>query len=134
MLEALSRGGFPESALAESGDESFRWREAYLRSLVERDLPLLGTRVNSIAMERFLTMCAHLNGQILNSAKLGPSLDLSGPAVRARLEFFEEALLLRLLPPWGGNLKKRLIKSPKLYIRESGLACSGPHRRLPFRH
>ncbi len=66
-------------------------------------------------------MCAHVQGQILNAAKLGTSLDLTGPAIRARLEFLQEALFIRLLPPWGGNLKKRLIKSPKLYIRDSGL-------------
>jgi hypothetical protein len=121
MLEAVSRGGFPQSALAESNEASFRWRESFLRSIVERDLPMLGSRVSSVAMERFLSMCAHLQGQVLNAARLGASLDLSGPAVRARLDFLQEALFVRLLPPWGGNLKKRLIKSPKLYFRDSGL-------------
>jgi predicted AAA+ superfamily ATPase len=82
---------------------------------------MLGSRVSAIAMERFLTMCAHLQAQVLNAAKLGASLDLAGPSVRARLDFLQEALLVRLLPPWEGNLKKRLIKSPKLYIRDSGL-------------
>jgi hypothetical protein len=121
MLEAVSRGGFPESALAASSEASFRWRESFLRSIVERDLPMLGSRIGSVAMERFLSMCAHLQGQVLNAAKLGASLDLSGPAVRARLDFLQEALFIRLLPPWHGNLKKRLIKSPKLHIRDSGL-------------
>ncbi len=121
LLEALSRGGFPESALAVSSPASLRWREAFIKSLSERDLPMLGSRVPSIAMERFLTMCAHLQGQILNAAKLGASLDLTGSAIRSRLEFLQEALLVRLLPPWAGNLKKRLVKSPKLYIRDSGL-------------
>jgi uncharacterized protein len=121
LLEAVSRGGFPESALAESSESSFRWRESFLRSIVERDLPMLGSRIGSIAMERFLSMCAHLQGQVLNAAKLGASLDLSGPAVRSRLDFLREALFVRLLPPWSGNLKKRLIKSPKLYFRDSGL-------------
>jgi predicted AAA+ superfamily ATPase len=73
-------------------------------------------------MERFLTMCAHLQAQTLNYEKLGSSLDLTGPAVRARLEFLQEALLLRLLPPWSGNLKKRLVKAPKLYLRDTGLS------------
>ena len=91
LLEALSRGGFPESALAVSSPASLRWREAFIKSLVERDLPMLGSRVPSIAMERFLTMCAHVQGQILNAAKLGTSLDLTGPAIRARLEFLQEA-------------------------------------------
>ena len=121
VLETLSRGGFPESALAETGEASLRWREAFLKSIVERDLPILGSRVSSIAMERFLTMCSHLQAQILNAAKLGTSLDLTGPSVRARLEFLQEALFVRLLPAWDGNLKKRLIKSPKMYIRDTGL-------------
>jgi len=73
-------------------------------------------------MERFLSMCAHLQGQVLNASKLGSSLDLSGPAVRSRLEFLQEALFIRLLQPWEGNLKKRLIKARKLYIRDTGLA------------
>lgn len=66
-------------------------------------------------------MCAHLQGQVLNTAKLGSSLNLTGPAIRARLEFLEEALFVRLLPSWEGNLKKRLVKAPKLYLRDSGL-------------
>ena len=121
VLETLSRGAFPESALATNGEASLRWRESFLKSIVERDLPMLGSRVSAIAMERFLTMCAHLQSQVLNAAKLGASLDLAGPSVRARLDFLQEALFVRLLPPWEGNLKKRLIKSPKLYIRDSGL-------------
>jgi hypothetical protein len=121
VLEGISRGGFPESALATSAEASLRWREAFIRSIVDRDLPMLGSRIASVAMERFLTMCAHLQGQILNAAKLGASLELSGPAVKARLEFLQEALFIRLIPPWGGNAKKRLIKAPKLYIRDSGL-------------
>jgi hypothetical protein len=121
VLEALSRGGFPESALAAKGEGSLRWRESFLKSIIERDLPMLGSRVASVAMERFLGMCAHLQGQILNAAKLGASLDLSGPAVRSRLDFLQEALFVRLLPSWEGNLKKRLVKAPKLYIRDSGL-------------
>ena len=124
LLNALWRGGFPESALATSDAASVLWREAFLRSIVERDLPLLGSRVSSLAWRRFLTMIAHLQGQILNAAKLGASLDLAGQAVRARLDFLQEALFVRLLPPWEGNLKKRLIKSPKLYIRDSGLCHS----------
>jgi len=121
LLGGLWRGGFPESALAANDTASTLWREAFLKSVVERDLSLLGTRVSAIAWRRFLTMIAHLQGQILNAAKLGTSLDLVGQAVRARLDFLQEALFVRLLPPWEGNLTKRLIKSPKLYIRDSGL-------------
>ena len=122
VLEALWRGGFPESALAGGAPrQPARWRESYVRSLVERDLPMLGTRTPSIALERLLSMCAHLQGQLLNAAKLGASLDVTGPAIRSRLDFLQEAFLVRLLPAWSGNLKKRLITSPKLYIRDTGL-------------
>jgi predicted AAA+ superfamily ATPase len=121
LLEAISRGGFPESALAAKSENSLRWRESFLKTIVERDLPMLGSRITSVAMERFLSMCAHLQAQVLNAAKLGASLDLSGPAVRSRLEFLQEALFVRLLPPCEGNLKKRLVKAPKLYIRDTGL-------------
>ena len=121
VLEALSRGGFPESALSAKGESSLRWRESFLKSIVERDLPMLGSRIPSVAMDRFLGMCAHLQAQMLNTAKLGASLDLSGPAVRSRLEFLQDALFVRLLPSWEGNLKKRLVKTPKLYIRDTGL-------------
>ncbi len=121
ILEALSRGGFPESALAENDAVSYRWREAFLKSTIERDLPMLGSGTSPIATERTLTMCAHLQGQILNMARVGASLGISGPTVRARLEFLQEALLLRLLPSWSGNLKKRLVKAPKLYIRDTGV-------------
>lgn len=124
ILETLSRGGFPESALAENDAASYRWREAFLRSIIERDLAMLGSGTSAIATERTLTMCAHLQGQILNMASFGASLGISGPALRARLEFLQEALLLRLLPSWSGNLKKRLVKSPKLYIRDTGLCHS----------
>ncbi|MCX7028384.1 MAG: ATP-binding protein [Spirochaetes bacterium] len=124
MLEGLWRGGYPESALAFDGQTSLRWRDAFVRSLIERDLPMLGNRVSPLAWRRFITMCSHLQGQVLNSAKLGASLDLSGNAVRARLEFLQEALLVRLLPAWAGNLKRRLVKAPKLYIRDTGLCHS----------
>jgi predicted AAA+ superfamily ATPase len=104
-----------------SASASLRWRQEFLKSLVERDLPMLGTRVSRVAMERFLSMCSHLQSQILNADKLGSSLDLSGPAVPARLEFLQEALFVRILPAWNGKLKKRLVKAPKLYIRDTGL-------------
>ncbi len=124
MLEGLWRGGFPESVLASASEASVRWREAFVRSMVERDLPMLGSRVSPIEWRRLLTMCAHLQGQVLNLSKLGASLGLSAPAVRARLEFLQEALLLRSLSPFEGNLKKRLVKSPKLYLRDSGICHS----------
>ncbi|HEY9053939.1 MAG TPA: ATP-binding protein [Rectinemataceae bacterium] len=124
VLSGLWRGGYPQSSLAADDQTSIRWREAFINSLVERDLFMLGKRVSPQSWRRFLTMCAHLQGQILNAAKLGASMDLSGNAIRARLEFLQEALIVRLLPPWNGNIKKRLIKAPKLYIRDTGLCHS----------
>jgi predicted AAA+ superfamily ATPase len=121
ILNTLLRGGFPPSALASGDEVSYRWREAFLSTYIQRDLPMLGLRSSAVATQRLLTMCAHLQGQVLNMAMLSASLGISGPTLRAHLDFLQEALLLRLLAPWSGNLRKRLVKSPKLSIRDSGL-------------
>jgi len=121
ILTTLLRGGFPPSALASDDAVSYRWREAFLSSYIQRDLPMLGLRSSAIATQRLLTMCAHLQGQVLNVAMLSASLGISAATARLRLDFLQEALLLRLLAPWNGNLRKRIVKSPKLYIRDSGL-------------
>jgi predicted AAA+ superfamily ATPase len=122
MLRHLWRGGYPESWFAPSDDESFRWRSAYLRSYIERDLPLLGLKAPTILTERLLTMCAYLQGQTLNSSKLSESLGVSGVSVRNYLGFLRDALLIRFLEPFGSTEKKRIVKSPKLYFRDTGLA------------
>lgn len=115
------RGGFPRSLLARSEAASFRWREEFIRSFLDRDLGLLGIRTPPEAMGRFWRMIAHHHGQVLNLSALANALDVSHPTVRARVDEMVGALMLRLLPPFTPNLGKRLIKSPKVYLRDSGL-------------
>lgn len=118
------RGGFPPSLLARDDAASARWREAFIATFLERDLALLGIRSSAEAMRRFWHMAAHLNGQILNLTGLANALDVSHTTVRARVDEMVGAFMLRLLPPLAANLGKRLVKSPKLYLRDSGLLHS----------
>lgn len=112
------RGGFPDPL--RTGD--FReWWEAYLRTYVERDLPALGIGADSILLRRMLTMLAHQQGGILNSSQLGNALGVSHHTVRRYLDVLEHTYLLRRLPPYFRNVGKRLVKSPKVYLRDSGL-------------
>lgn len=115
------RGGFPESLLAASDEESIDWRENFIRSYLERDLPLLGLRADPMLIRRLWTMIAHLNGQLLNLSALGNSLDISAPTVRRYIDFLESAFLIRRLQPWHANTSKRLVKTPKIYLRDTGL-------------
>lgn len=121
-LETLwLRGGFPQSVLATGDEASFHWREQFLRTFLERDIPQLGFRVPSATLDRFWRMCAHLQGQVLNLTALGRALGTSHTAVRHYLDMLEQTFLLRTLPPLEANLGKRLVKSPKMYVRDSGL-------------
>jgi predicted AAA+ superfamily ATPase len=115
------RGGFPRSLLARDEAASVRWREEFIRSFLERDLGLLGIRTSPEAMGRFWRIIAHHHGQLLNLSTLANSLDVSHPTVRARVDEMVGAFMLRLLPPFTSNLGKRLVKSPKVYVRDSGL-------------
>ncbi len=115
------RGGFPESLLAGDDAASLDWRENFIRSYLERDLPLLGLRADPMLIRRLWTMAAHLNGQLLNSSALANSLDISAPTVRRYLDFLESAFLVRQVQPWFANSKKRLVKTPKIYLRDTGL-------------
>lgn len=115
------RGGFPESLLAKDDAISLNWRENFIRSYLERDLPLLGLRADPMLIRRLWSMIAHLNGQLLNLTSLANSLDISAPTVRRYLDFLESAFLIRQLTPWFSNTKKRLIKTPKVYLRDTGL-------------
>jgi predicted AAA+ superfamily ATPase len=115
------RGGFPRSYLASNEKESFEWRLDFIRTFLERDIPQIGFRIPAKTLERFWKMCAHLHGQILNSSKLGESLGLSHHAVRSYVDLFDQTFVLRILRPYEPNLKKRLIKSPKIYLRDTGL-------------
>lgn len=115
------RGGYPDSFLASDDDVSVRWRENFLRSFIERDLPQLGVRVTAMNLRRLLTMCAHSQGQLFNSSKLAASLGVSYHTVRDYVDLFEQTYMIRTLPPFEINLKKRIVKSSKVYIRDSGL-------------
>ena len=115
------RGGFPRSYLASDEKESFEWRLNFIRTFLERDIPQLGFRIPAKTLERFWKMCAHLHGQLLNSSKLGESLGVSHHTVRSYSDLLEQTFVLRVLRPYESNLKKRLIKSPKIFIRDTGL-------------
>jgi predicted AAA+ superfamily ATPase len=115
------RGGFPESCLAENDAASLRWRQDFVRAYVERDIPLLGGRVGSEALRRLWGMLAHQQGGLVNASALARSLGLDTRTVNRYLDLLTEMFLVRRLEPWHANLGKRLTKSPKLYVRDSGL-------------
>src|SRR4030067_844430 len=118
------RGGFPDSYLSESDEESFTWREAFIQTYLERDLPQLGIRMPSTQLRRFWTMLAHLHGQLWNASQIAKGLSLSAPTVKHYVDILEETFIARQLPPFHFNIKKRLVKSHKIYIRDSGLLHS----------
>ncbi len=115
------RGGFPESYLARTPAASLRWRQDFIRTYVERDIPLFGGRVGSEALRRLWGMLAHQQGALLNASVLARSLALDMRTVNRYLDLLVEMFLVRRLEPWHANLGKRLTKSPKLYVRDSGL-------------
>jgi uncharacterized protein len=115
------KGGFPRSFLEPNERHSFDWRQDYLKTVVERDIPQHGFNIPSRTLFRLLQMCAHNQGQLLNSSKLGQSLDLSYHSVKYYLDILVDMFVVSSLPPFYINLKKRLVKSPKIYIRDSGL-------------
>jgi uncharacterized protein len=115
------RGGFPRSFLAETGGASAEWRRGFVRTFLERDLPALGIQVPSETLRRFWTMIAHYHGQVWNGAELARAFGVSGVTVRRYLDTLTSALVLRQLPPWFENLSKRQVKSPKVYVADSGL-------------
>ena len=122
QLNALwLRGGFPESLLADSDAASLRWRRDFIRTYLERDIPQLGPRIPAETLRRFWTMLAHQQGSLLNAAALARSLAVDGKTIANYLDLLVDLLLVRRLQPWHGNVKKRLVKSPKVYVRDSGL-------------
>jgi predicted AAA+ superfamily ATPase len=121
-LDALwLRGGFPESLLAASDAASLRWRTDFIRTYLERDIPQLGPRIPAETLRRLWTMLAHQQGGLLNAAALARALAVDGKTVAAYLDLLVDLLLVRRLSPWHGNIRKRLVKSPKVYLRDSGL-------------
>ena len=118
----LTRGGLPLSLLAENDTDSFDWRKNYIQTFLERDIPLLGLNLFPPAqMSRLWKMLAHCHGQILNISKLSQSLGISFSSLKRHIFMLEQTFVIRLLEPYSMNLKKRIIKSPKVYIRDSGL-------------
>lgn len=115
------RGGFPDSLLAVNEQNSAQWRDNFIQTYLERDLPMLGLSANPVLTRRLWTMLAHLNGQLLNLEALGNSLGITSPTVRRYLDFFESSYMIRRIQPWHLNISKRLVKSPKLYIRDTGI-------------
>ena len=118
------RGGFPKSFLSRNETASLDWRENYIRTFLERDIPQLGFRIPSALIGRLWSMLAYSHGQTLNSSKLAGSLGVSSHTVNSYIDLLEKTFLIRLIKPFSENIKKRLIKSPKVYIRDSGLLHS----------
>jgi uncharacterized protein len=115
------RGGMPRSVLAASEESSTLWRQQYIATFLERDIPQLGIQIPAATLRRFWTMVCHYHGQILNHSELARSFGISDMTVRRYLEILEGTFMIRLLQPWHANLGKRLVKRPKLYLRDSGL-------------
>ena len=116
------RGGFPRSFLAENDELSMEWRRDFIRTYLERDIPQFGSRIPAETLRRFWTMLAHNQSQILNAATLARGLGVDGKTVASHLDLLVDLLLVRRLPAWHRNAGKRLVKSPKVYVRDSGIA------------
>lgn len=115
------RGGFPDSFLADDDQASFEWRAAFIQTYLERDVPSLGPRIPAETLYRFWQMLAHSQGQLVNAAHIAGSLGVSGQTVARYLDIMVDLLLVRRLQPWLANARKRLVRSPKVYVRDSGL-------------
>jgi uncharacterized protein len=116
------RGGFPRSFLAENDALSMEWRRDFIRAYLERDVPQFGSRIPAETLRRFWTMLAHNQAQMLNAANLARALGVDGKTIAGYLDLLVDLLLVRRLPAWHHNARKRLVKSPKVYVRDSGMA------------
>jgi predicted AAA+ superfamily ATPase len=114
-------GGYPDSFLADSNEISLNWRQAFIATYLEKDIPQLGIRIPAPQLRRFWTMIAHCHGQLWNASMIAKSLEVTAPTVKHYLDILEETFIIRQLRPYYTNVKKRLVKSPKVYIRDSGL-------------
>ena len=121
QIKLWDRGGFPRSFLSPEGATSYQWRRDFIRTFVEKDFAALGLGVTPSSLGRLWQMAAHYHGQSLNASEIGRSLGESYKTIQRHLEMLEGAFMIRLLRPWFENLGKRLVRSPKLYIRDSGL-------------
>jgi predicted AAA+ superfamily ATPase len=127
-----TRGGFPRSYLAADDAASSTWRHGFIRTFLERDLPQLGISTPAETLRRFWTMIAHYHAQVWNAAEFGRSLGVSENTARRYLDILAGAFMARVMPPWHENIKKRQVKAPKIYLRDSGLLHSLLH--LENRH
>lgn len=118
------RGGFPRSFLASSDTASSEWRQDFIRTFLERDIPQLGINIPAATLRRFWSMVAHFHGQVWNAADFARSLGASEPTARRYLDILTSAFMARQLPPWFENLGKRQVKAPKIYVRDTGLLHS----------
>jgi len=118
------RGGFPNSFLANDDEQALLWRGSFVRSYLERDLPMLGLNANPVTLRRLWEIIAYQNGQLLNISTIAKSIGLSAPTVRHYLDFMEAAFLIHLVKPYHTNSKKRLVKSPIVYVLDTGILHS----------
>src|SRR5580704_929599 len=118
------RGGFPLAYIAKTERDSAAWRRQFLQTFLERDIPQLGIQIPAVALQRFWNMLAHSHAQTWNGAELARALAVSEPTVRRYLDLLSGVFMVRQLPPWFENLGKRQVKSPKVYVRDSGLLHS----------
>jgi hypothetical protein len=124
LMKLWSRGGFPDSFLSRSNQSSITWRDNFIRTFLERDIPQLGFSIPARTLRRLWTMLAHSHGQVLNSSRLGESIGVSHTTIRSYLDILSQTFMLRLIQPFHSNVKKRIIKSSKVYVRDSGILHS----------
>lgn len=123
------RGGFPRSYLAQNDQDSYQWREGFIRTFLNRDIPQIGINIPGTAMRRFGTMLANYHGQIWNASRIGASMGVNDKTARAYLDILTETYMIRQLQPWHENIRKRQVKSPKIYFCDTGLL----HRLLDLK-
>ncbi|MDN5836758.1 MAG: ATP-binding protein [Nitrosospira sp.] len=121
QAELWVRGGFPDSYLAASDEDSYAYRRNFIRTYLERDIPQFGPRIPAETLERLWIMLAHNQGQFLNASRLASSLSISAPTVSSYIDLLTDLLMIRRLPPFHANTKKRLVKAPRAYVRDSGI-------------
>lgn len=119
-----TRGGFPRSYLAKNNQDSFAWREGFIRTFLQRDIPQLGINIPATALRRFWTMLAHYHGQTWNASRLASAMGINDKTSRSYLDILTETYMIRQLQPWHENIRKRQVKSPKIYFRDTGLLHS----------
>ena len=127
------RGGFPDSFLAASDRASQRWRQDFIRTYLERDIPMFGPRIAAETLRRLWTMLAHHQGGLVNVSELARNSGVDGKTAASYIDLLSDLLLVRRLPPWHDNQGKRLVKSPKVYVRDSGLVQVAIRSPMPVR-